>query len=191
MSASVIPHLHLRAFGRRSIAALALAAAALGTLALAPSATAAPLPASSYHGRTSAESKMALAVEKMINAERRAHGLPRLYMRKTLMLSARRHDFTMARYDEMSHQVQGEPVFTSRIRSAGYKWKWAGENIAWNSQMTTAGVQQLESMMYNERAPYDEHRLNILNTHYKNVGVDVYLDSTHKRVWLTTDFGSH
>jgi uncharacterized protein YkwD len=43
--------------------------------------------------------------------------------------------------------------------------------------------------MYNETPPNDGHRLNILNTHYRNVGVDVYFDKVHHKLWLTTDFG--
>jgi uncharacterized protein YkwD len=110
-------------------------------------------------------------------------------MSSQLQLSARRHDVRMATYDTMSHQLPGEPWFGTRFNQAGYYWSWAGENIAWNSVMSLAGVEALQVAMYNERAPYNEHRLNILNPRYHNVGVDVYFDRTHQKVWLTTDFG--
>jgi uncharacterized protein YkwD len=45
--------------------------------------------------------------------------------------------------------------------------------------------------MYNEKAPNNGHRLNILSSKFRQVGVDVYLDRTHHKVWLTTDFGRH
>ncbi|HEY3750595.1 MAG TPA: CAP domain-containing protein, partial [Pseudonocardiaceae bacterium] len=108
-----------------------------------------------------------------------------------LVLSARRHNVTMARYNTMSHQLPGEPYFGTRMTNAGYTWSWAGENIGWNSAMNTRGVVTLEKLMYNETAPNNSHRLNILNWHFRNVGVDVYLDKVHHKAWLTTDYGHH
>jgi hypothetical protein len=46
-------------------------------------------------------------------------------------------------------------------------------------------------MMYNEKAPYDGHRVNIQYPYFANVGVDVLIDTTHQKVWLTVDFGRH
>jgi len=63
------------------------------------------------------------------------------------------------------------------------------ENIAWNSQRFRAGVLALETSMYSETPPNDGHRRNILSTSFVDVGVDVIDDSTHGRVWLTTDLG--
>jgi hypothetical protein len=56
--------------------------------------------------------------------------------------------------------------------------------------MTQAGALALQTMMYNEVAPNNSHRLNILSTHYKDVGVDILLDGAHGKLWLTEDFGS-
>jgi uncharacterized protein YkwD len=95
----------------------------------------------------------------------------------------------MARHNTMSHQLPGEAYFSSRISKAGYNWEYAGENIGWNSSITKRGVLTLEKIMYSEQAPNDGHRLNILDKHYRDVGVDVYVDKKHHKVWLTTDFG--
>ncbi|WP_375491841.1 CAP domain-containing protein [uncultured Jatrophihabitans sp.] len=171
----------------RSLVALLVGAIALTVLAVPQSASARTV----THARTTSEHQMAVALVHRLNAERRAHHLRPLTTSGDLERSARRHDVTMARFDEMSHQLPSEPVFTARIRAAGYRWVWAGENIAWNSRISTAGVLQLQSMMYNEKAPFNDHRLNILSPHYRNVGVDVFVDRTNQRVWLTTDFGSH
>lgn len=138
---------------------------------------------------TTLENTIAFAVKALINTERAVNGLAPVHMSSHLRLSARRHNLTMARYDEMSHQLPGEAWFGRRFQYAGYYWNWAGENIGWNSDTTQSGVLLLERMMYNEKAPDDGHRLNILNRHYYNVGVDVYIDKTHHKVWLTTDFG--
>lgn len=164
------------------IAALSLGAFAAVTVAASPASASIP-------ARTTLESQIAWTVKRLINIERAAHGLAPVYMSSQLQLSARRHDVTMAKYDEMSHQLPGEPYFGRRILDAGYNWNYAGENIAWNSDMTSAGVVLLQNLMYNEKAPANEHRLNILSSHYRNVGVDVYMDKLHHKVWLTTDFG--
>jgi uncharacterized protein YkwD len=174
-------------FVRRLFVVLTAVAALLTAVAV----QARPAVATTPHGRTSYESAIGWAVQRQINAERHAHGLPALVMDSHLQLSARRHDMAMAHYNSMAHQLPGEAFFATRISQAGYHWTWAGENIAWNSQINTAGVEHLQSMMYNEEAPYNGHRLNILSTHFSNVGVDVYIDSTHHKVWLTTDFGRH
>ena len=139
--------------------------------------------------RTLVERRIDWAIFRLINKERAMHGVRPLHMVPALRLSSRRHNVTMARFNEMSHQLPGEPVFTTRISNAGYNWSWAGENIAWNSDMTRSGVTLLERLMYNEKPPNDDHRLNILNTHYRNIGVDVYMDHENHKVWLTTDFG--
>jgi uncharacterized protein YkwD len=89
----------------------------------------------------------------------------------------------------MSHQLPGEAFFATRFQKAGYHWQYAGENVGWNSRTSKAGVLMLEKVMYAEKAPYDGHRLNILGKHYRDVGIDVYIDKKHHKVWLTTDFG--
>lgn len=172
-----------RALGVTVATALTTLLALIGAL-LAPAAAEASTPAV-----TRTEWSMAVALEKLLNSERKAHHLPALTMRTALLRSARSHNLAMARANTMSHQLPGEPGLATRVTRAGYKWHYAGENIGWNSIMTTAGVLQLEKIMYAELPPNDGHKLNILNSHYTNIGVDVYLDKAHHKVWLTTDFG--
>lgn len=143
------------------------------------------------HAMTKREHTIAAAVLSALNAERKAHHLRPLRANPDLDKSARRHDIAMMKANTLSHQLPGEPVFTRRIRRAGYRWRWAGENIAWNALMTVRGAVMLERLMYREKPPNDEHRLNILSRHFRDVGVDVYLDSRHHKLWLTEDFGHH
>jgi uncharacterized protein YkwD len=140
--------------------------------------------------RTSTERSMAAAVTSLLNSERHAHHLRALRVDTHLKYSARRHDAAMANADTMAHQVRGESALGRRMDRAGYHWTWNGENIAFSSRMTTAGVLALQKAMYGERPPLDGHRRNILSSHFRQVGVDVYLDRAHHRVWLTVDFGS-
>jgi uncharacterized protein YkwD len=151
-------------------------------------ATAAPA-AAALPQRTAFENTIAWAVKRLVNLERALHGLRPVYMDDSLRLSARRHNVAMADYDEMSHQLPNEPWFGRREQLAGYWWNWAGENIGWNSDISTSGALLLQRLMYNEKPPNDGHRLNILNSHYHNIGVDVFFDHVHHKMWLTTDFG--
>jgi uncharacterized protein YkwD len=139
--------------------------------------------------RTDLEKRIDWAILGLLNKERAVFGLRPLHMAPELRLSARRHNVQMADYNEMSHQLPGEPDFATRMTNAGYRWSWAGENIAWNSELTLPGVTLLQRLMYHEKPPNDAHRLNILSSHYRNIGVDVYIDRVNHKVWLTTDFG--
>ena len=177
------PHRHSRRLRALLLSALLALGLCVGLVGAATPAAASIPPV------TTAENTIAWAIKRLINVERALHGLPQVFMDKQLRLSARRHDVAMAKANEMSHQLPGEPWFGRREQLAGYWWSWAGENIGWNSDMTQAGVTLLQRLMYNEKPPNDGHRQNILNSHYRNVGVDVYFDRVNHKVWLTSDFG--
>jgi uncharacterized protein YkwD len=149
--------------------------------------SAAPAEAASLR-RTHAEWSYGRAVLAVMNAQRAAHHLPAVHLDHRLRLAARYHNLAMARTDQMSHQLPGEADFARRISRQGYPWRYAGENIGWNGLVSKRGVVTLQKMMYNEKAPNNGHRLNILSSHYRNVGIDVYIDRRHHKVWLTTDF---
>jgi uncharacterized protein YkwD len=65
----------------------------------------------------------------------------------------------------------------------------AGENIGWNSAQNRPGLRALQLEMYREKAPDNGHRLNILDRSFRNVGIDVYFDKSHGKMWFTQDFG--
>jgi uncharacterized protein YkwD len=126
----------------------------------------------------------------LLNGERAAHHLRPLYMNSKLILSAHRHNLTMASRHVMSHQLPGEAFFATRITRAGYRWQWAGENIGYTSDLSVPALLVLQRKMYNERPPQDTgHRLNILSTRARQVGIDVYYDAKHHTIWFTQDFG--
>lgn len=137
---------------------------------------------------TTAES-YALRVFDTLNAERHAHGLAPLALDSRLITSAHRHNVAMAKPNILAHQVPGEPDLAARIRAAGYRYSWAGENVAWTTARTAAGLVDVHTAMYTERPPYDQHRQNMLSRTYSQVGIDVYFDAAHGKAWLTEDFG--
>jgi uncharacterized protein YkwD len=137
-------------------------------------------------GHTS--SSMAASVLAQLNSQRRGGGLPALRMNGDLITSAHRHNLAMAAANQMSHQLPGEAYFADRIVAAGYDYRNAGENIGWNADISTAGVLALGTTMFNE-GPGGGHYENIMDRHFKDVGVDVYVDTQNHVVWLTEDFG--
>lgn len=173
---------------RRAITLLVTLALALAALA-APRFAAAADPSHRRHHVQATERAFRRAMLHSLNQERIAHGLRKLSMSHDLIVSAHRHDLAMARADVMSHQCKGEKFFADRISKAGYNWMSAGENIGWNSKESKSGLLYLEREMYHEKAPNDGHRLNILDRHFRNIGIDVYFDTKHHKMWFTQDFG--
>jgi uncharacterized protein YkwD len=146
--------------------------------------------ASNASAMTTTEQYYANAMLKLLNSERALYHLAPLTSNSRLISSARSHDWAMERYNLMSHQVPGEAPFGTRVTRTGYIWSRIGENIGWNSSISTSGILALERYMFNETAPNNLHRLNILNRYYKNIGLDVFIDNVHHKVWFTQDFGT-
>jgi hypothetical protein len=48
----------------------------------------------------------------------------------------------------------------------------------------------IEAAMMAERAPNDGHRRNILSRSVTAIGIDVYWDKAHHKLWLTEDFAN-
>jgi uncharacterized protein YkwD len=138
---------------------------------------------------TATAAKWAHNMVSVINYERRLHHLRPVKMNSKLIASAHRHNLTMAKKNTMSHQLPGEAFFATRISRAGYNWQAAGENIGWNSNQSNRGLQLLEHQMYKEKAPNNGHKLNILSRSFRQVGIDVYFDKAHHKMWFTQDFG--
>ncbi|MEP7180037.1 MAG: CAP domain-containing protein [Pseudonocardiales bacterium] len=142
---------------------------------------------------TPAAATVSLATEmlKAMNAERALHGRVALRMNSLLIRSAHGHNLKMASANSMSHLVPGEYGFLARLLQVGYSPRAAAENIGWNSDRSVSGVLYLQRIMYNELPPNDAHRVNILSPTYREVGIDVYMDTAHDRLWITQDFGLH
>ncbi|SDJ28847.1 Uncharacterized conserved protein YkwD, contains CAP (CSP/antigen 5/PR1) domain [Frankineae bacterium MT45] len=132
---------------------------------------------------------IANAMLALMNAQRRAHHLPPLKMNAKLINSAYAHDRAMVSRNTMSHQVQSEASFAQRIQAARYSFRAAGENIGWTTNVSSKGVLALQNYMYNEKAPANGHRLNILSSTFREVGIDVTVDPRTGKVWFTEDFG--
>lgn len=154
-----------------------------------PAAAPAPSPPPAQSVLTSS-SGAAEAVFQAINQERGQQGLPALSWSDGLAQSAHAHNLAMAGADQLSHQLPGEAAFSSRITAHGVAWTWCAENIGDYSEQSTDGALAVESLMFDETPPNDDHRLNILTTQGTMVGVDVVFDPAHGWLWLTEDFAN-
>ncbi len=144
--------------------------------------------ASSANATTTSIGAYANAVLKLMNQERAANHLPALKWDSRLISSAYKHNLAMAAKNSMSHQVSGEASLGTRIDRTGFPWTMAAENIGWSTNRSTTGALNLQKAMYNEKAPNNGHRLNILSRYYRYVGVSVVTDTRTGKIWLTEDF---
>jgi uncharacterized protein YkwD len=130
-----------------------------------------------------------------INHLRAQHGLPAYSLLSGLDRSAHKHNLLMEGSCGLSHQCPGEASLGDRISAEGVHWTSCGENIGWSGphpNTTSAIVSAAEGLttsMYNETPPDDGHRLNLLSSSFRHIGIDVVRDSSGK-IWLTQDFSS-
>jgi uncharacterized protein YkwD len=126
------------------------------------------------------QGSLELRVLALTNRHRQAKGCVPLRSRYSLRRAARGHSVTMARHDEMSHQLPGEPRFSTRITRAGYRgWSMVAENVA-------RGFDNAEAVV---RAWMRSagHRRNLLNCRLRHLGVGVVLSGG--QLWWTQNFG--
>jgi len=130
----------------------------------------------------------ARAVFDATNTFRQQNGVAPLVWNGALQRSAHQHNLAMATANQMSHQVPGERSFDTRISDQGVPWLSVGENVGFNTNRTVAGALTLHTMMINETAPNDDHKVNKLDPKFNVLGVDVLLDPTTGKLWLTEDY---
>ncbi|MFG3408286.1 sigma-70 family RNA polymerase sigma factor [Streptomyces sp. NPDC048142] len=119
-------------------------------------------------------------VTELVNAERAKEGCGPVTVNDQLNTAAQRHSADMEAMDYFSHTSLDGRNPGDRITAAGYRWSTYGENIA-KGQRTPADV--MRSWMDSP-----EHRANILNCSFKEIGVGKQ-DSGGGPVW-TQVFGA-
>ncbi|HET7272117.1 MAG TPA: CAP domain-containing protein [Rubrobacter sp.] len=127
------------------------------------------------------------------NEIRRKHHLPTFCVHPTLEKAARDHSQDMIRRDYFSHNTKGRnETAEKRIKRfgytpQGYSFYMIGENIAYGS----GSYGEPDSIM-NSWMKSDEHRHNILNGKYREIGIGVSTGTWqgHDGVSMyTADFG--
>lgn len=122
----------------------------------------------------------------MVNQERAKAGLAPLAVSGQLNYAADLHSQDMAATRTMAHELYGttRPEPTDRLDAAGYDdWTYGyawGENVAY-------GYPSAQAVM-NAWMNSPEHRANILNPNFTEIGVSVRADSSGT-LWYTQNFG--
>lgn len=105
----------------------------------------------------------------LLNADRRANGLPDLQVDSRLTTLARNYAQDMLNRNYFSHySPEGQSPF-DRMKQAGITYSAAGENIGINRT-----VQQAEVAFMNSSG----HRANILNSSYTKIGIGIAFDKS-------------
>jgi uncharacterized protein YkwD len=114
----------------------------------------------------------------LLNADRRANGLPRLKLNGSLVVLAENYGQDMIKRNYFSHyNPEGQSPF-DRMRNSGINYRYAGENLAIHKNVDAA-----EKALMNSPG----HRANILSPNYTEVGVGVSYDS-HGLVYIVQEF---
>ena len=149
---------------RRTVAPLLVSAVlgSTGATAVSIAAPAAAFAESTY--------SMEAAVIAQVNAARQANGQQPYALEPDLTSIARQHSVDMARQQSLYHN----PSLTTQVRN----WRAVGENVG-----EGPSVEDIDQAFMNST----EHRDNILDHDFTQIGVGVSVDS-NGTVWVTEDF---
>ena len=124
----------------------------------------------------------------LTNTLRQQHGCPALQRSPELTNAAQGHSQDMAEHNYFNHIDGNGNTPKVRAQQAGYLGHGGTENIA-------AGYATAEAVVmawYNETAPNDGHRLNLLNCSLTDMGIGYATNSSSDfGTYWTQDFGQH
>lgn len=161
-----------------------------------PSATPSPKPTNTSSGSSSSCPPVAGQEDttteawllNAVNQARANAGLAALTIDPLIHGEALIHSGAMTCYG-MSHYVPPGTTPETRMKAAGVKYTWAGENIGWSGRGTSMDkIMWLFNTMMAEQPPNDGHRKNFLSPHFTRTGIGIYVEKVSGRLWLTEDF---
>lgn len=123
-----------------------------------------------------------------MNKARTQAGLPSLIWSPGLQRSAASHNHAMAAANQLAFRIAGEPSLGVRHANQGVVAGFAAESLGYADGTGLAAVLAVHQQMLAEQPPDNSRRQNLLSTAVNAVGIDVLLDPTHGRVWITEDF---
>jgi uncharacterized protein YkwD len=133
--------------------------------------------------REKAKLKLSMEEQRLLeltNAERKKADLRPLAPNPVLFKVAREHSANMARQEKMAHELDGKNPYM-RLKVAGYRYHYAGENVA-------SGDVDLEDVVKGWMAS-PPHRKNILSPNFTEIGLSL-ATSDKGEVYYTQVFAS-
>jgi uncharacterized protein YkwD len=118
----------------------------------------------------------------LINRDRRDAGVHPLRWNARLAAVARAHSRDMVRRGYFAHETPGGKSVGARATAAGIDWEAVGENIA-----IAPTISRAETEFMNEPRHQQNHRWNILNSDYTQVGVGI-VQGSDGQLYITQDF---
>ena len=118
---------------------------------------------------------------EMTNDERKNKDVAALVLNPALSKVARAHSENMAKQMKFEHKLDDKSPF-DRLRDAGYKYAFAGENIAFGDENPSLAM-IMKSWMDSK-----DHRANILQKEYTEIGIGIARDKTG-HTYYTQVFG--
>jgi uncharacterized protein YkwD len=136
----------------------------------------------------SSPTALAQALFSTLNTARKQAGLPSLSWNPGLQRSATGHNLAMAAANQLASRVGDEPALGVRQANQGVAASFAAESLGYAESTGLAGAMAVQQQMLAELPPDDSRRQNLLSAAVNAVGIDVLLDPSHGRVWVTEDF---
>jgi uncharacterized protein YkwD len=125
-----------------------------------------------------------------LNAARAAHGLKPLVYDGAIEAVALAHAWDEVSYNYFSHTGRDGSSHEDRLRAAGLKFGWNGENQCMNNdtgRSTTQTLDWCQAQFMSEPYPgVANHIGNILSTHYTRVGIGIAIRGS--KVIIVWDF---
>ena len=184
---------HRAAARRRAGALVAITAATVGTLALAPlTAAAADVPnvangAIEYELVDTATGVLRVPTATtqqnviiLTNQQRARVGAPALRYSMALTIAAQRHANDMAKMNRLTHTGSDGSSPGTRMRKAGFSWTRCAENAAAGQTSSTQVVQAWMNSY--------GHRVNMLNKSYGYIGIGIAYGAG--RIWWVMDLAA-
>ena len=120
----------------------------------------------------------------LVNQERARYHLPPMHQVQKLTHSAQSYTTEMVREDFFSHTAPNGSTPETRISATGFRWSWAGENIASGFPTPTSVV--------TEWMQSQGHCYNLLAPVFSDIGIGVspqpVAEASGPATW-TQDFG--
>ncbi len=142
---------------------------------------------------------------ELINRDRARQGLPPLALDAIACSAAQRHSDEMARWSYVSHRdLKGRKpderyceaggcgaVFENVYTNHKNPYMGYGSTLCASRLLPRREIEQAEAWFFNQQAPFDRHRRNILDPHHSQVGIGISMAADRRwgmRITVAQEF---